>query len=292
MKILTLGDEEARANALERHADYRVLRRVPDFGQVAYQPLEHPTVRIAVVDTETTGLNPATDAVIELGMTVVELCAEGAPVVIHAPESWTNDPGFPLPPQITDLTGLTDELLAGTAFDDGAINDTLRYVDLIVAHNAAFDRAFMTKAFPLTAERQWACSCRDIDWRAEGFDGHALGHLLTQAGRFNDVHRAGADSWSLTWLLLQDAKDGRTFASHLIEAANTPVHRVYAAHAPFNIKEKLKSAGYRWDPRKHFWYRDRSPAEFESELEWLADLNPNIRPFSQEVHPLDRHATH
>jgi DNA polymerase-3 subunit epsilon len=281
---------EVHATALENHPDFQVLRRLPSPGYANIWPEDQTAIRLAIVDTETTGLNAAKDVMIEIGATIVELNQDGLPAIIHPTKSWLNDPGFPLSSQIASLTGLTDQVLSGQSFDTDAINDTLHYADLIVAHNAAFDRNFMIRTFPLAAERQWACSCRDIGWRAEGYDGHALGHLLTQAGRFSDAHRAAADSWSLTWLLLQLASDGRTFAAHLVDDARKPLFRVYAAYAPFSIKDDLKAAGYRWDPGKHFWYRDRQALDVDLELEWLDALNPNIRPFSLQLDPLLRHA--
>jgi DNA polymerase-3 subunit epsilon len=51
------------------------------------------------------------------------------------------DLGFSIPPEITNLTGITDEMVAGHSIDDRAVNDLLGRVVLIIAHNAAFDRS-------------------------------------------------------------------------------------------------------------------------------------------------------
>jgi DNA polymerase-3 subunit epsilon len=33
------------------------------------------------------------------------------------------DPGFSIPPEITEITGITDEMVAGHRIDDRAVND-------------------------------------------------------------------------------------------------------------------------------------------------------------------------
>jgi DNA polymerase III subunit epsilon len=53
---------------------------------------------------------------------------------------WREDPGIPLDPKITKLTGLTSSDLAGQAIDEAAAVEILSSADIIVAHNAAFDR--------------------------------------------------------------------------------------------------------------------------------------------------------
>jgi DNA polymerase-3 subunit epsilon len=58
---------------------------------------------------------------------------------------WFEDPGFSIPPEITKITGITDEMVAGQRIDDRAVNDLLGRVVLVIAHNADFDRRFGLK---------------------------------------------------------------------------------------------------------------------------------------------------
>ena len=39
---------------------------------------------------------------------------------------------------------------------------------LVIAHNAAFDRPFLERRLPIFAEKHWACSRFDVDWKASG----------------------------------------------------------------------------------------------------------------------------
>jgi DNA polymerase-3 subunit epsilon len=93
---------------------------------------------------------------------------------------------FSIPPEITTITGITDEMVAGHRIDDRAVNDLLSRVVLVIAHNAAFDRRFLERRLPSFATRHWACSLADIDWKAEGirssaleFVAYALGFSMT-----------------------------------------------------------------------------------------------------------------
>jgi DNA polymerase-3 subunit epsilon len=61
---------------------------------------------------------------------------------------WFEDPSFLIPPEITGLTGMTDEMVAGRSIDDVTVIDLLGRVVLIIAHNAVFDRRFLERRFP------------------------------------------------------------------------------------------------------------------------------------------------
>jgi DNA polymerase-3 subunit epsilon len=77
-------------------------------------------------------------------------------------------PGFLNPPEITNITGITDQMVAGHRIDDRAVNDLLSRVVLVIAHNAEFDRRFVERRLPIFATKHWACSRFDIDWKGRG----------------------------------------------------------------------------------------------------------------------------
>jgi len=95
-----------------------------------------------VFDTETTGFNYGTDQMIEIGAVKVK----NNEVIERFDELIACDK--PLPKVITDLTLITDQMLEGK---DSEENVTRRFLEFIkdlplVAHNAAFDIAFITAA--------------------------------------------------------------------------------------------------------------------------------------------------
>ena len=179
-------DTERAAALLEAHPDYRVLRSLPPLD---LRPLPQGEGRLrtaAVLDTETTSLDPATGAIIELAICSITFDARGRIVAIGAVHDWLEDPGYPLPREIALLTGLNDADLAGRRIDDVAVLGLLSDADLIVAHNAAFDAAWIEQRYPTIAGKPWSCSLRDIDWRMLGYEARQLGGLLAEvAGFFN-----------------------------------------------------------------------------------------------------------
>ena len=98
-------------------------------------------MREIVLDTETTGLNPAD------GHRVVEIgCIE---LLNHVPTGRTFqkyiNPERPMPAEAQAVHGLTDEFLADQPLMDEVIEDFLEFIgdDPLVIHNADFDMRFL-----------------------------------------------------------------------------------------------------------------------------------------------------
>ncbi|NJB89487.1 DNA polymerase-3 subunit epsilon [Sphingopyxis italica] len=261
---------EHLAQRLSRIPGFRVLRELQLTGlvdQLAHRSDDLRTV--AIVDTETTGLDPNCDKVVEIAIQRLSVDLFGRIVEVERPRSWREDPARPMPPRLTLLTGLTDEDLAGCAFDDDAITILLGEVDIIVAHNAAFDRPFIDLRFPILRNKAWGCSLSQLDWLILGFDGRALGHLLLQAGWYFQGHRAEQDVQALSTLLGCAARDGRTIMSHLLERCDRPNFLVAAVGAPFDAKDLLKVRGYRWNAERRHWWREIDEDDIQGEKIWL-----------------------
>ena len=279
------------ADELAKSTDFRVLRRVPKAEEITLSPSHRNSlVKLAILDCETTGLDMARDEIIELAITQVVINSDGQVVEIHPCQSWMEEPTAPLEPIITQITGITDSDLAGQRFDDVAINQCLGWADVLVSHNAAFDRAFLARRFPgRSASHRWGCTVNDIDWRSEGFGGRSLFQLLTEAGWFFEGHRAAADCSALVWLLAQIARDRRTYFWHLLEQVRSPSWRIFAERAPISVKDRLKSRGYRWNPQRRVWWRDIRLEDEQNERDWLDRLCSIILPACEERTCYDRY---
>ena len=129
------------------------------------------------VDCETTGFSFDRDQVIEVAMLPFTYAVDDgriAEVLHHEAQVYLQDPGRPLDAEITSLTGLTDDDLRGRHIDTAAANALIERSDLIIAHNARFDRPFFERALPATHDKPWACSMRDVPWTAHGCPSAAL----------------------------------------------------------------------------------------------------------------------
>lgn len=263
-------DLEHAASVLEAHPSYRVLRAVPPLDRL---PLATPrgTVRTAVVlDVETTSLDWRTGHIIELAACPVQFDPYGQVVGIEQTKDWLEAPGYPLPPEIVRLTGLTDADLAGRRIDDAAVVALLGSADVLVAHNAGFDAGWIEHRYPELGGKAWCCSMREIDWAAHGCDTRTLGNLLAQrCGWFNARHRADSDVDALVALLASELPTGRSAFAEMLLTASRPTIRVTAARAPFEVKYRLKARGYRWDQQSRAWVTEIAQAALDDEIAWL-----------------------
>jgi DNA polymerase-3 subunit epsilon len=265
-----MTEHEAMAQALAQHPDFRVLRRlVPrsDYGAVNGQA----TRRVIVLDTETTGLDSKSESIIELAMlSVLVDAATGAPVgPVSIYESF-EDPGKPIPAQITEITGIDDSMVQGLRIDDAAVTALVEQADLVVAHNAGFDRPFVEARFPVFAGKAWGCSFMGIDWKKEGSGSAKLEFLASERGWFYDAHRAQVDCHALLQVLASTLTDGQTGLSRLLTGAGQTRYKLRATGAPFEAKDKLKSRGYRWDGDGRVWWCSLgSDALLDAECAWL-----------------------
>jgi DNA polymerase-3 subunit epsilon len=240
---------EQMARSLVESGDYRVTSRLEP--QAEYHPGDGiPKLVAAVVDVETTGINPDSDRIIELGIYLFEYDRQNGRIYkVLGSWEWFEDPGFSIPPEITTITGITDEMVAGHRIDDRAVNDLLGRVVLIIAHNASFDRRFLERRLPAFATKHWACSRADIDWKAEGVRSSALEFVAYSLGFFHDGHRAASDCRATLHALAQSLpRTGRLALQVLLEKARLPTWRLWARDSAIETKDLLKKRGYTWSP--------------------------------------------
>ena len=96
---------------------------------------------LIVFDIETTGLSVQNCAITEIGAVKVR----GGEVLEEF--NMMTDPGQPIPEKITELTGITDDMVAGQPDNASAVRAFLEFCGgrLLIAHNADFDTSFIRK---------------------------------------------------------------------------------------------------------------------------------------------------
>ena len=287
---------EMAANALEASDDYRVLRRLRPREIVDPRPLG-PGERLAViVDTETTGLDHRRHEVIELGMVAFVHDDHGSVLAVTGEFGGLQEPSEILPPEIVRLTGITDEMLEGRRIDVAAVEEFIAGADLVIAHNAGFDRSFCERLARGFVPKPWACSVKEVDWAGLGFEGTKLGYLVGQSGWFHAGHRAVDDCHALLAVLAAPTSDGSGPALRqlLTNSARTRV-RVWGEGAPFDLKDQLKQRGYRWsdggDGRPRSWWIEVDESLAGAEIEYLEReiYMRRVRPRAQPITACDRY---
>lgn len=288
---------EQMAQRLAQHADYRVLRRLvpcldhgPDPRGAEASSNAGSVQHMLILDTETTGLSHQADKIIELAMLLVAVdTATGLPFGPVEVFEGFEDPGMPIPPVAQEITGISDGMVKGQRLDDDAVAAMVAKADLIVAHNASFDRPFVEARFPGFAAKPWACSFADIDWKAAGAGSSKLSALANDQGWFYDAHRAQVDCHALLQVLSQPVGGSDTTGlSQLIHVAAQPSYQVRATGSPFETKDTLKARGYRWDADAKVWScRVASEPLLEAELAWLKEAVYGNRRTQAQVEAFD-----
>ena len=279
-------DLESAAALLEADPNYRVLRRVQlaEHHVFAENSTGEPVGRLAVVETETTGFSlDGGDRIIDIAIATCEYGRESGTLyrVVSRYES-LEDPGQPIPAEVVQLTGITDEMVRGQKIDDGALDKSLEGVGLVVCHNSAFDRPFLEDRFPAFREMHFGCSFNEVPWRAWGIGSSKLDYLGFVFGLFHTGHRARADVDMLAALLGQNAPGTQgSVLSILLAAARQPTWRIYALGLSFDNSQYAKLRGYRWHKgdaaiAKSWWIETRDEAEERKFLQQLGCINPLV----------------
>ncbi len=153
------------------------------------------------MDLETTGLNPKTDRIIEIGAVKVR---DGE--IAERFETFVN-PGKKLEERITELTGITDEMLADAQEIQDVLPDFLSFLgeDVILGHAVLFDYSFVKKAVVNARgkfERKGVDTLAIARKYLTELESRSLGYLCSYFEIPHKAHRALADA-EATHLLYQ-----------------------------------------------------------------------------------------
>ena len=269
----TRDDEESLARRLEATGNYKVLRRLVP-RSLTPTPAGYTGKIGIILDFETTGLDSVKDEIIEVAMVKFRYSATDEISGVSDIFQSYNEPSVPIPALVTALTGITDDMVAGQRIDIAALEAFVADANIVIAHNAAFDRKFAERLLPIFEHKHWACTQTEIDWRKNGFGGAKLGYLLADIGMFHNAHRAIDDCHALVEVLAHPLRTtARSVFSELKDCARRTTVRIWAQGSPFDLKDALKARGYRWndgsDGRPKSWFIDVDEDKRDAELSYL-----------------------
>lgn len=278
---------DAIAAVLDATGDYRCLKRLvrpPAF----LGPIPNDALVGAILDVEATSLDVTTAEIIEIAITPFVYRPDTGELLgtLPAYEAFRQPP-MPIPPEITRITNITDEMVEGHVIDGTEIEAVMHGVSVVFAHNAAYDRPIVERAWPMFADLPWVCSANQVPWPTTV---RKLEVLAGWAGFFHRGHRAADDCYAVMDLLQRVLPDGRPALLAALEAARKPSWIVFADKARFDTKDLLKSRGYRWRdavgvPPKCWWV-EVPEDRLEDELRWLRE-----KVYQYDADPITRRLT-
>lgn len=211
--------------------------------------------RLLILDTETTGLDPLRDQCIEVGAVLFDLshravlsqvsfllpCQSNSAQVING-----------IDPAVTRLTQPWRQALDCFIAMLGAC-------DLVIAHNAAFDRQWFGRGALPQIDKPWLCSMEDLRWPAE--------RQLRANPSVRDLALAyGVPVWAAHRALTDCIYLAQVFErcpelDELLRAGLEP-RRLYRARLSYDERHKAREAGFRWnEPISGAWSRRLSDRE-------------------------------
>lgn len=263
---------------LQNHPDFRILQRLKIPTALYHGATGKEIRRGLYVDCEATSAEPLTAGLLELALVPFIYEKGGKILGIRTDQcmSFLNDPGVPLTDEIRQLTGIAPEDIFEKTLDYDLIHILLADVDMIIAHNAGYDRKLLERNVSKVKDLRWACSQQDVPWK-QVFHAPAekLEILAMYLGNvFYGAHRAMIDCLAGIHVLANvEDHNGRSAFEYLEEACYSESIRIWAVGAPFETKDMLRGRGYRWndgrDGRPKAWNKMITPSELDEENIWL-----------------------
>lgn len=226
------------------------------------------THRGIFMDTETTSIGP--DAkIVELAFVPFFFDDAGNLTGVAKPLTWLQDPGFPIPPEASEVNGITDDMVRGKKIDWPVVQQQLGESQIVLAHNAGFDRPVLHRdardykqSLPAVP---WGCSMSQVPWKKviPGVPSVALGALAAWSGFFFSAHRAEMDCLAALYLLHITKQLPVLLRTALAPAILIRISGMY------DQREKIKARGYKWDGDRKVWWSSFTEDTIDHEVAWL-----------------------
>lgn len=266
------------AQLLNDSGDFQVLSRLKPSMQF-HATAPESVHKVCIIDTETTGLDTDVCEIIELGYQIIEFDSNGLFYKVLAARNYLQEPQGEISAEVTKVTGLTIEDVKGHSIPWQEVEKELADVQLCVAHNASFDRPVVERYSEVFVDKIWGCSVAQIDWlNLADVGSRSQEFLCWKVGQFYyGAHRALDDVQALSELLSIPISEQQHPAFHyLLQAVRVSKSLIKATGAPFEVKDALRSRGYRWNVSERVWQKVLDDSKMQEELAWLIEHNtPN-----------------
>ena len=128
------------------------------------------------------------------------------------------EPSKPIPKEAYKIHGITDKEVKGKQLEYNRIESLIQKAEFLVAHNASFDREFVSNLYPVANQKQWRCSMGGVAWRKYGYKSAALQNLLQDHKiKVPQAHRANLDIEATLLLLSQISEQGKPYFFEILQ---------------------------------------------------------------------------
>jgi DNA polymerase-3 subunit epsilon len=216
-----------------------------------------------ILDVETTGLDPETCEIIEIGLVEFGMLSDGSSAILET-YGGLEEPAGSISEEITSITGITDEQVKGRRIDWEYVRSKLENASIVIAHNAPFDRSFIERRPELSSlNLHWGCSQRHINWSKHKIKTRALNYIAADMGFVNPfAHRAVFDC-ATTYRVIEP------YIQELIGRSYESMFLVKAVGAAFEKKDILKANQYRWLADQRVWAKEVFEGDLDAERLFL-----------------------
>lgn len=255
-----------------RYTVYDVYKYTPQYND----PTGKSNLRIgSVLDTETSGSNPDVDDIWNIGIVNFRFDDEGNIYDIVDAYKGYSEISQTIPDFILRSSKMeSQDELKGCVFDKEKINSLLAQSEIIIAHNAKFDREFVDRAFPISQDKIWGCTLNQIPWWMTKTESVRQTDIARYLGFEYNTHRAIQDALALLHILSKGLIVGdpnsQTILKHIIDTIDVEYLRLDAVNSHFHLKDLLKDNNYHWDNKAKSWYKLVHPNSVMEEVEFLA----------------------
>ena len=206
---------------------------------------------VVVIDTETTGLDPAEPDSVCIEVACVRYSIEYSSIIDvfssiieykHNAAEHINK----IPNEILKFGGTSDYVW-------GEVQDIASMTDATLAHYADFDKMWVPKDmmpnFPI-----WIDTCNDVDWPQSKNRGASLISICLEHGvAVVDPHRALNDCLLLCRLMTRVSELGWDLERNLLRSLRPSA--MFSAEVSFDNNHLAKNLKFKWNPEKKLWLK-------------------------------------
>ena len=231
--------------------------------------------RGVVIDVEATGLSIGYDDVIQLALLPFEYELPSGKIIKVLKEEiyeGLREPNVPITEEASLITGITNEMVKNKDIDTQAVEEIIGKANIIIAHNAFFDRPMVEQHWDCFKSLPWSCTFSSINWLKEGFSSAKLELLGINFGWYYDGHTALNDCEACLALLSETLPiTNQTVFNTCRQYAINKSYLIRAIDAPYDKRQLLRRRRYKWrpadKPNGKVWWTELS--SFKEETMWL-----------------------